>query len=117
MKRSHNSSEPLFQRADGTLMVREPDGRSRIATVTESAAWSAAAPKPGWWRRLSPLIREAAYRRRRATIRRSSAELDRHRGDDGRGDGEGDRDDGNECRARPHHGEQHEAEDVVRYRP
>ena len=32
-------------------MVREPDGRSRVATVTESVAWSATVRKPGWWRR------------------------------------------------------------------
>jgi hypothetical protein len=51
MKRADNSSEPLFQRADGTLMVRERDGRSRMATVHESAEWSAPKPKPGWWRR------------------------------------------------------------------
>lgn len=51
VRASQKSSDPLFQRADGTLMVREPDGRSRIATVSESAKWSASAPKPSWWRR------------------------------------------------------------------
>jgi hypothetical protein len=49
MKRSGQTSEPLFRRADGTLMVRERDGRSRIATVGESAEWSA--QKPGRLRR------------------------------------------------------------------
>jgi hypothetical protein len=49
VKRSHSSSKRLFQRADGTLMVRELDGRSRIATLIESAEWSAS--KPSWWRR------------------------------------------------------------------
>ena len=49
-KRSQSSSKPLYQRADGTLMVREPDGRSRIATALESAEWSASKPL-GWWRR------------------------------------------------------------------
>jgi hypothetical protein len=50
MKQSQRSSNPLYQRADGTLMVREPDGRSRIATALESAEWTASKPL-GWWRR------------------------------------------------------------------
>ncbi len=56
MSRSTDSPEPLFKRGDGALMVREGDGRSRLATVSETAEWSA--PKPSWWRRRASRRRE-----------------------------------------------------------
>ena len=50
MKRSQRSSKPLYQRADGTLMVPRARRSEPDRDGARKPEWSASKPL-GWWRR------------------------------------------------------------------